>query len=120
MRRILLLVASAAMVVMMTASVAVADHVGGYDGLVAFCEAHEGNMSLGDGEPGGPACTYTETAEAPAKHGFTLTTSQVFRINVAAFNAHESPTPVGEAIVSCQNPGGIDVSMDNPNCEPAS
>jgi hypothetical protein len=105
------------MVVMMTASAAVADHTGGGVGLEAFCDAHGGTMSV---EPGGPACTYTETTEAPAQHGFTLTTSQVFRINVAEFNAHEAPTPVGEPIVSCQNPGGIDVSKDNPNCTPAS
>ena len=118
MRRILLLVASAAMVVMMTASVAVADHDGGGVGLTAFCDAHGGTMSV---ESGGPTCTYTETAEAPAQHGFTLTTSQVFRINVAEFNAHAAPTPVREPIpVSCQNPGGIDVPVDNPNCTAAS
>ncbi len=123
MRRIIVLLTVAATMgamVLLTASVAVADHVGGYDGLEAFCEAHDGTMSLGNGEPGGPACTYTETAEAPAQHGFTLTTSQAFRINVAEFNAHEAPTPVGEPIVCCQNPGGIDVRMDNPNCTPAS
>ena len=118
MRRILLLVASAAMVVMMTASVAVADHDGGGVGLEAFCDAHGGNMSV---EPGGPACTYTEATDvAPAQHGFTLTTSQVFRINVAEFNAHAAPTPVGEPIVSCQDPQGTDVRMDDPNCTPTS
>ena len=121
MRRLIVLLTMAATMgamVLLTASVAFADHDGGGVGLQAFCDAHGGNMSV---EPGGPACTYTETAEAPAQHGFTLTTSQVFRINVAEFNAHAAPTPVGEPIpVSCQNPGGIDVPVDNPNCTAAS
>ena len=106
--------------VLLTASVVVADHAG-YNDLVPFCEHHDGEMSLGDGH-GGPTCTYTETtaAVAPAQHGFTLTKSQVFRINVAEFHAHEGPTPVGEPIVSCQDPQGTDVRMDDPNCTPTS
>jgi hypothetical protein len=125
MRRMIVLLTMAATMgamVLLTASVAFANHEGGGGGvgLEAFCEAQvpKGTMSI---ESGGPTCTYTVTAEAPAQHGFTLTTSQVFRINVGEFNAHAAPTPVGEPIpVSCQNPGGIDVPVDNPNCTAAS
>jgi hypothetical protein len=122
-RRILLLVASAAMVVMMTASVAVATH-GGLTELEAFCRAQPGGgpLTSADG-PGGPVCTYIKTtAVDPAKHGFTLTTTQLVTLNVAQFQLHEEATPVeGVApTVTCQNPGGKDVSIDNnPNCKSA-
>ena len=124
MRRTIGLLTVAATVgamVLLTASVVVADHAGYNDDLVAFCEHHDGEISFGDG-PGGPTCTYTETtaAVAPAQHGFTLTKSQVFGINVAEFRAHEGPTPVGEPIVSCQDPQGTDVRMDDPDCTPTS
>ena len=117
---LLTVAATVGAMVLLTASVVVADHVG-YNDLVPFCEHHDGEISLGDG-PGGPTCTYTETtaAVAPAQHGFTLTKSQVVRIDVAEFHAHEAPTPVGEPIVSCQDPGGTDVSKDNPKCTPTS
>ena len=123
MRRIIgLLTVAATMgaMVLLTASVVVADHAG-YNDLVPFCEHHDGEISFGDGH-GGPTCTYTEAtaAVAPAQHGFTLTKSQVFGMNVAEFHAHEAPTPVGEPIVSCQDPQGTDVRMDDPNCTPAS
>jgi hypothetical protein len=119
MRRIIVLLtvaAAMAAMVVLTASGAVAQP----QPLVTFCNAHQGTITFGP-----PTCTYTETAEVPAQHGFTLTTSQVFTLTIMQVNV-EDPlssvgTPVGEpTIVSCQNPGGKDVPVGNPNCTPVS
>ena len=113
MRRIIvLLTVAAAMGAMavLTASGAVAQE--GPPPLEAFCAAHGGQINPPG--TGTPTCTYTERTEVPAEHGFTLVTSQVFTITIMDVGSGIG-TPVGEPIVSCENPGGKDVPLSNPN-----
>jgi hypothetical protein len=120
-RMILLLAVMAVMVALMVAPAFARS--GGLGALTDFCAAHNGDMSIMEGDI--PTCTYTEiTEEVPAQHGFTLTTSQLVTLNLPQWVGDAAPTPVegvDPVVVSCQNPGGIDVSKDdNPNCTPAS
>ncbi len=63
------------------------------------------------------------TTTEEAQHGFTRSTSQEFTLTISQLNVDDPTssvgTPVGEPIVSCQNPQGKDVSLRNPNCTPA-
>ena len=113
MRRIIVLLTVAAAMgamVVLTASGAVAQP----QPLQEFCDAHNGTISFGP-----PTCTFTETNVVPAQHGFTRSTSQVFTLTIMQLTSGEDPTPVGQPIVSCQNPQGKDVPVNNPNCTPA-
>jgi hypothetical protein len=115
-RRIMRVVAVAAAMgamVVLTASGAVAQEP---VPLETFCSDHNGSISISEGPP---TCTYTENTVVPAQDGFTQTTSQVFTLTIDQLLANENPTPVGEPTISCQNPHGKDVSLDNPSCTPA-
>jgi hypothetical protein len=124
MRRIMMLAAVATTMVTMvvlTAPVALAQSE--HEFATEYCPAHGGTIS--GPEPGeGPICTFTETTSGiPAEHGFTLTKSQEYRVSFTDYRnsgGNPTPTPVGNpTTVSCQNPGGKDVPLDNPNCTQA-
>jgi hypothetical protein len=111
--RVVAVAAAMGAMVVLTASGAVAQEP---TPLETFCSDHNGGISISDGPP---TCTYTENTVVPAQNGFTQTTSQVFTLTIDQLLANENPTPVGEPTVSCQNPHGKDVSLDNPDCTPA-
>ena len=119
MRRILLLLwvaAAMSAMVALTVSGAVAQDGGGPPALEAYCN----DVVHGSYTTGPPTCTYTETTGVPAQHGFTRTTSQEYTLTIMQWPGGIPGDPVGQPIVSCQNPGGKDVPLDNPNCTPAS
>ncbi len=117
MRRIIVLLTVAAAMgamVVLTASGAVAQP----QPLEEFCDSVEGDISFGEGDI--PNCTYTKSTSVDAQHGFTRTTSQVYNIRISQYPEGLPGETVGNPIVSCQNPQGKDVPVDNPNCTPVS
>jgi hypothetical protein len=126
MKRMMMVVAmaaAAAAMVLLTAPAVVAQGVTFDD----YCAEQGSQVTIGSGPP---TCTFTQKTPraVSAQHGFTLTTEQLVSITLPEYagetanGGNPTPTPVpgsSPTIVSCQNPGGKDVPLSNPNCTPA-